>query len=98
MEQGKDEKDYTIDQDSIEQYKKMEFEKIGEQYDSVAHKYDKYLEFMGYPDPDSIVEAITKVCEIPKDALINDFGMGTGIVGDKLHALGYTHIDGCDAS
>ncbi len=24
--------------------------------------------------------------------------MGTGLVGDLLHAKGYTHIDGCDAS
>lgn len=82
----------------VEKFKKMDPSKIGAQYDEVADKYEAYLEFMGYPDPEHVVTHIRDVCKIPKDALINDFGMGTGLVGDMLTKEGYTHIDGCDAS
>lgn len=76
----------------------MDSNKIDEQYDGMADKYDKYLEVLGYPDPDSVTEAIERVCQIPKDAKINDFGAGTGLIADVLAKRGYTHIDGCDAS
>ena len=82
----------------IEMYKHMDNQKIDEQYDGMADRYDKYLEVLGYPDPDSITEAIHDVCKVPVDAKINDFGCGTGLIADVLAKKGYTHIDGCDAS
>ena len=82
----------------IEQFKHMDKDAIGDQYDAMAAKYDAYLDQLGYPDPDSITEAIHDVCEVPKDAKINDFGCGTGLIADVLSKKGYTHIDGCDAS
>ena len=82
----------------LEKFKAMDTSKIGELYDSTAHAYDAYVTTLGYPEPDSITEAIERVCEVPKDAKINDFGCGTGLVGDALAKKGFTHIDGCDAS
>jgi len=76
----------------------MDKSKVGQQYDEVADKYEGYLEFMGYPDPEHVVKSIKETCKIPTDAFINDFGMGTGLVGDLLIKDGYTNIDGCDAS
>ena len=34
----------------------------------------------------------------PNDACILDLGSGTGLVGERLHKLGYTNIDGVDIS
>ncbi len=87
-----------VTHDDLYEFRKMDPEKIGEQYDSVAEKYEGYMELLGYPDPESITKAIDEVCKVPKDAKIMDMGMGTGIIGEHLTKAGYTHIDGCDAS
>ena len=96
--QGNQQADQTEVHGYIEKFKHMDKDKIDEQYDSMAEKYDAYLEVLGYPDPDSVTEAIETVCKIAKDAKIQDFGAGTGLIADRLAAKGYTHIDGCDAS
>eukprot|EP00997_Jenningsia_sp_PLL12_P006826 NODE_3403_length_778_cov_91.803841_g2843_i0.p2 GENE.NODE_3403_length_778_cov_91.803841_g2843_i0~~NODE_3403_length_778_cov_91.803841_g2843_i0.p2 ORF type:complete len:236 (-),score=62.17 NODE_3403_length_778_cov_91.803841_g2843_i0:19-726(-) len=82
----------------IEQYKQMDASNIDKQYDDMADNYDTYAETLGYPDPDSITEAIERVCSVAKDAKINDFGCGTGLIAEVLAKKGYSHIDGCDAS
>ena len=84
--------------EDIIKYKAMDTDKIDQQYDEVADRYDQYAETLGYPEPEKVADAIERVCEIPKDAKINDFGAGTGLVADSLAKRGYTHIDGCDAS
>ena len=90
---------YTaVTHETLADFSKMDPEKIGEQYDNVAHLYEDYMEFLGYPDPDFITKSLNDVCKVPKDAKIMDMGMGTGIIGQHLINAGYFHIDGCDAS
>ena len=66
-------------------------------YDECAHHYEQDLMILGYDDHIGTADAVEKA-GIPKDALINDFGCGTGLIGDELVKRGYAPIDGCDAS
>jgi predicted TPR repeat methyltransferase len=54
---------------------------------------------MGHPDPIHCAQ-ICQELEVSKEALIFDFGCGTGLVGDELVKLGFNpdFIWGCDAS
>jgi predicted TPR repeat methyltransferase len=97
--EGKDYSKLTkVDHENLADFAKMDPSKIGEQYDAIAHLYEEYMEFLGYPDPEFITKSLKEVCKVPLDAKIMDMGMGTGIIAKHLIEAGYSHVDGCDAS
>ncbi len=67
-------------------------------YDDAAADYDEILlSQIGYVSPSVCACAIAPY--LPnKDAALMDLGCGTGLAGEALAALGYTHIDGIDFS
>ena len=65
-------------------------------YDEAAGDYDEILlAQVGYVSPTICAHAIARYLPDKKTALI-DLGCGTGLAGEALAALGYTHIDGVD--
>ncbi|XP_071823768.1 methyltransferase-like protein 27 [Apostichopus japonicus] len=71
---------------------------IKELYDSWVPSYDKDLiNNHKYIGPSKVSAVFADHCPI-KDASILDCGAGTGLVGEKLHALGFTNISGLDIS
>ncbi len=67
-------------------------------YDEAAGDYDEILlAQVGYVSPTICAEAIARFFPDREAALI-DLGCGTGLAGEALTALGYTHIDGVDFS
>lgn len=67
-------------------------------YDEAARQYDQILvSEIGYVSPSVCAAALA--AHLPdKRTRIVDLGCGTGLAGDALSALGYTHIDGVDFS
>ena len=67
-------------------------------YDDAADQYDEILlSQIGYVSPTICARAITPYLPNREEALM-DLGCGTGLAGEALSALGYTHIDGVDFS
>ena len=67
-------------------------------YDEWAPDYDKDLvSAYGYRAPQLGAEAFELICP-DKQALVMDFGCGTGLVGIELVKRGYTNIHGLDVS
>lgn len=67
-------------------------------YDDAAQQYDDLLlSEIGYVSPSVCARAIEP--HLPdKGAHLIDLGCGTGLAGEALAALGYSHIDGVDFS
>jgi 2-polyprenyl-3-methyl-5-hydroxy-6-metoxy-1,4-benzoquinol methylase len=59
--------------------------------------YEEDVERMGYVAPKLASECLYRWAQNP-DARILDVGCGTGLVGLELQRMGYTNIDGLDAS
>ena len=67
-------------------------------YDEAAADYDEILlTQVGYVSPAICAHAIAPYLP-DKEATLIDLGCGTGLAGEALAALGYTHIDGVDFS
>lgn len=67
-------------------------------YDEAAGDYDEILlAQVGYVSPTICARSIARFLPDRQAALI-DLGCGTGLAGEALTALGYTHIDGVDFS
>ena len=67
-------------------------------YDDAAGQYDEILlSHIGYVSPMICARAIAPY--LPnREAAFMDLGCGTGLAGEALSTLGYTHIDGVDFS
>jgi SAM-dependent methyltransferase len=67
-------------------------------YDEWADNYDNDLvASYGYRAPRLAVDAFEPLCD-DRDALIMDFGCGTGLAGVELRNRGFTNIHGLDVS
>lgn len=67
-------------------------------YDEAACRYDEILlSEIGYVSHTVCAQSMAAhLCD--KNAALIDLGCGTGLTGEALAALGYTHIDGVDFS
>ncbi|MGX9354309.1 class I SAM-dependent DNA methyltransferase [Roseobacteraceae bacterium S113] len=63
-------------------------------YTDWAANYEAEVSARGYHTPRRIAEALSE--HVPQDALILDFGCGTGLSGTALRAGGFTHLHGTD--
>ena len=66
-------------------------------YDDWAEEYEKHMKNVGYTHP-AMVAAMAVRHAAPGEELVLDAGVGTGIMGEILTALGYLNIVGLDAS
>lgn len=79
---------------------------IKQYYKQWAEKYDTDVSDGGYQAATQIVDCIQNLPNDSQiditldspDIRIHDAGCGTGLVGEALHTLGYTNIDGSDLS
>lgn len=66
-------------------------------YDGWAAEYEEHMRGSGYSHPAMVAAMLARHQPPGADPLL-DAGAGTGIMGEILTALGYSHIDGFDAS
>ena len=67
-------------------------------YDETAGDYDEILlAQVGYVSPSVCARTLARFLPGRQDSLM-DLGCGTGLAGEALTALGYSHIDGVDFS
>jgi predicted TPR repeat methyltransferase len=67
-------------------------------YDEAAGNYDEILlAQVGYVSPTICAQAMARFIS-DKSTRLMDLGCGTGLAGEALAALGYSHIDGVDFS
>ncbi len=66
-------------------------------YDDWSAEYEEHMRGSGYAHPAMVAAMFTRH-QPPGEAAILDAGSGTGIMGEILTALGYSHICGFDAS
>jgi predicted TPR repeat methyltransferase len=66
-------------------------------YDGWAEEYEEHMRGSGYSHP-AMVAAMLARHQPPGADPVLDAGCGTGIMGEILTALGYSHIAGLDAS
>lgn len=71
-------------------------------FNAISANYDDVMQTVGYPDPELIAETAKKIAEgksLPRsEAVVADFGCGTGLVGEAMTKLGFTNIYGIDCS
>ncbi|MGB3246281.1 MAG: methyltransferase domain-containing protein [Sulfitobacter sp.] len=66
-------------------------------YDNWADSYEAELSGNGYVTPQRCAQALALISK-DKAGPVLDFGCGTGLSGEALHAAGFTVIDGVDLS
>ena len=67
------------------------------EYNVWASDYDADLQALGFSGPRAGAETLAKY--VPdRDALLLDAGAGTGMVGEELARLGFTHVTALDLS
>jgi len=71
-------------------------------FNAISVNYDKVMKTVGYPDPELIASCAKKIADEKKihrsEALVADFGCGTGMVGEALDHHGFTKVYGIDCS
>lgn len=72
-------------------------EAVRDYYDAWSDSYDAELTSQGYATPARCASALVSLGVLP-DALILDFGCGTGVSGQAFQAAGFTNLHGCDLS
>ncbi|MEO0357288.1 MAG: methyltransferase domain-containing protein [Pseudomonadota bacterium] len=65
-------------------------------YANWAETYDKEVLEAGYAMPHRVAAAVAQFA--PQDAIVLDFGCGTGLSGMALQNQGLVHVDGMDIS
>ena len=66
-------------------------------YDDWSAEYEQHMQGVGYTHPGIVASMLSR--HLPAgDSPVLDAGMGTGILGEILSALGYTNLQGFDAS
>lgn len=73
-----------------------EYSKQQDVYSKFAKAYDDAIRIEKYSGPERIAKKVSDLLPDSKDINILDYGCGTGLVGDNLHALGYQNVDGLD--
>ncbi|MDP6399493.1 MAG: methyltransferase domain-containing protein [Arenicellales bacterium] len=88
----------TLDPRLARNYREKDSDEWRRLYRDWADTYDsELLDEFGYQAPNAAVETLQEY--LPSlDSVILDMGCGTGLVGQRLHDLGYRHIDGLDLS
>ncbi|KAJ8042352.1 Methyltransferase-like protein 27 [Holothuria leucospilota] len=81
----------------VESGEKVHVENIKGLYDNWTSSYDEDLRKHRYYGPSYAGSTFAEHCP-EKGVHILDIGSGTGLVGEQLHALGYTDIVGVDIS
>lgn len=66
-------------------------------YDGWAKEYEEHMKGSGYSHPAMVAAMLTRH-QPPGGDPVLDAGAGTGIMGEIMTALGYSNIDGFDAS
>ncbi|GFR83657.1 Williams-Beuren syndrome chromosomal region 27 protein-like [Elysia marginata] len=69
-------------------------------YDKMADQYNKIVTGYQYKGPVRAAKTLANLVgdRTRSDMKIMDLGCGTGLVGEALHAAGFTNIDGLDPS
>lgn len=80
-----------------EAYRSRSPEEISDRYDQWAPDYETHMSNVGYAHPAVTAAMLTRYLP-PGDEAILDAGAGTGLLGELLTALGYSHLVGIDAS
>ena len=73
-----------------------EYSKQQDVYSKFAKAYDDAIRIEKYSGPFRIAKKVSDLFPDSKSIKILDYGCGTGLVGDHLHAIGYQNIDGLD--
>ena len=68
-----------------------------ELYASWASTYDNEVQKNGYVTPERVAKALKDIVTNQSEVIL-DYGCGTGLSGFALQAVGFTNIDGLDAS
>jgi len=96
---------YPLSCDSIREIEKHTIYDKGQEethFNEVSTNYDAICSIVGYPDPDQIAETTQKICLekmiARSEALVCDFGCGTGLVGQALVNNKFEKITGIDCS
>ena len=84
----------------MEKYNKYDALHRKEHFDSIANNYEGLYLRVGYPDPQKVADKVEKYCTGKDKSKIKilDFACGSGLVGKKLKAKGFTNIVGIDCS
>ncbi len=80
-----------------EAYRSQSPDEIAQRYDHWAPEYETHMANVGYAHP-AVTAAMLARHLAPGDEAILDAGAGTGLLGELLVALGYSHLVGIDAS
>jgi predicted TPR repeat methyltransferase len=96
---------YPLPAESIsemERHTKFDAGQERNHFNKISNNYDKVMKTVGYPDPELIAVTAKKIAAekmIPRtEALVADFGCGTGMVGEALEKHGFKQIYGIDCS
>lgn len=96
---------HGLDQDKVAAMAKEYFNmptdntKMGNYYDQMTPElYDAMMNSINYTEPDEIVKCVFELGLDPATVKVLDVGAGTGLIGTKLVAGGFKHIDAIDAS
>jgi len=86
----------------IEKHTKYDKGQEEAHFDEISTNYEAIQQVVGYPDPEQIAEK-TKNIALQKmiarsEALVADFGCGTGLVGQALNNNKFEKIVGVDCS
>lgn len=72
-------------------------DEIAAAYDQWAETYDAEMAASGYRHPSVVLALLAR--HLPRGAApLLDAGVGTGLIGDWLPILGYSHVEGLDIS
>jgi predicted TPR repeat methyltransferase len=66
-------------------------------YDKWADTYDSDMSSLGYLNPAVAVSLVSRHVKANEEPML-DAGVGTGILGEVLHAVGYRNLTGIDIS
>jgi len=71
-------------------------------YDKYSSEYDNMQEMTGFNDPVELIKVVKRELleagKITQESRVVDFGCGTGLAGEELQSLGFTHVYGLDGS
>ena len=78
-------------------YDTKDYEELTGEYNVWASDYDADLQSLGFTGPRAGAETLAKYVT-DRNAVLLDAGAGTGMVGEELARLGFTHITALDLS